>query len=388
MATNLVSLIMQLLTPDVIGRTANALGLDRSNAQDAIGAAVPGLLAGLANAVTTQPHGAQKLADAVKQETSPLPAIAGIFDSNGAQGTLVDKGSNMLSTLLGGHAQSALASAVGKFAGLDQSKSSSLLGMLTPLVVGVIAQQQGGRSISASSVANLLADQKDSIAAALPGGFGKLLAGTGLLNSLRGAAHTTTAREAAENTASAAYAAAGTGRRAAGSATSSSVNWLYWAIPILVIAGALLWLINRPADESVRQAATTGTPTTATTGLASATTNLATTAGGVMVGGVDIAKQLSGEITNLRYTLTGITDAASARAALPKLQQVTAQVDKISGSLEIVPADQRKLLAGIIRPVTPSINQLFDKVLAIPGVGEVLKPTLDSLKTKFTQLIA
>ena len=41
MATNLVSLIMQFLTPDMIGRIASALGLDRTNTQTAIGAAVP-----------------------------------------------------------------------------------------------------------------------------------------------------------------------------------------------------------------------------------------------------------------------------------------------------------------------------------------------------------
>ena len=44
MAINLVSLVMQFLTPDMIGRIASALGLDRNNTQTAIGAAVPGLL--------------------------------------------------------------------------------------------------------------------------------------------------------------------------------------------------------------------------------------------------------------------------------------------------------------------------------------------------------
>ena len=62
MAVNLVSLIMQFLTPDMIGRIASALGLDRTNTQTAIGAAIPGLLAGLSG-VAAQPGGAQKLVD-------------------------------------------------------------------------------------------------------------------------------------------------------------------------------------------------------------------------------------------------------------------------------------------------------------------------------------
>jgi hypothetical protein len=35
-----------------------------------------------------------------------------------------------------------------------------------------------------------------------------------------------------------------------------------------------------------------------------------------------------------------------------------------------------------------TLNQLFDKVLAIPGVGEVLKPTIDALKANLTTLTA
>jgi hypothetical protein len=48
--------------------------------------------------------------------------------------------------------------------------------------------------------------------------------------------------------------------------------------------------------------------------------------------------------------------------------------------------EQRKLLAGIVNPLMPTVNQLFDKVLAIPGVAELLKPAIDALKAKFAIL--
>ena len=47
MATNLVSIIMSFLTPDMIGRIASMLGLDRNDTSSAIEAGVPGLLAAL-----------------------------------------------------------------------------------------------------------------------------------------------------------------------------------------------------------------------------------------------------------------------------------------------------------------------------------------------------
>ena len=45
MATNLVSYVMQFLTPDMIGRIAPALGLNRGELQSGVSAGVPGLLA-------------------------------------------------------------------------------------------------------------------------------------------------------------------------------------------------------------------------------------------------------------------------------------------------------------------------------------------------------
>ena len=75
MATNLVSLVMEFLTPDMIGRIASALGLDRNLVQSAINAVVPSLLAGFSN-TAAQPGGAQKLVDAAAQQTGTLENFA------------------------------------------------------------------------------------------------------------------------------------------------------------------------------------------------------------------------------------------------------------------------------------------------------------------------
>src|SRR5262249_28392956 len=83
-----------------------------------------------------------------------------------------------------------------------------------------------------------------------------------------------------------------------------------------------------------------------------------------------------------------ITDTASAQAALPKLQEVTAQIDKVDGLVGQLSPEQRKALAGMVNPLMPSLNQLFDKVLAIPGVTELLKPTIDALRAKLALLTA
>jgi hypothetical protein len=242
--------------------------------------------------------------------------------------------------------------------------------MLAPVVMGVIGRLQGARGIEAGSIASLLSSQKDNIAAALPSGLGNLLGGTGLLDSLGGAARTATAvgGEAARTAASAVYSAGNTGQRAAGAAASALPKWLYWFIPAAAIVALLLYLFARPTEQVVQQGMTAVQSLT--------------------VGGVDLGKQVSDSISSLRTTLGGITDAASAQAALPKLREVTGQIDKVSGMIGQLSAEQRKALGGVTSPLMPAVNQLFDKVLAIPGVAEVLKPAIDTLKGKLAALVA
>ena len=275
----------------------------------------------------------------------------------------------MLSALLGGQDQNSLGQAVAKFAGVNQGAAGSLLGMLAPVVLGTIGQQrQQGRSLDAGGITDLLASQKDNIAAALPPGFSSLLGGTGLLDALGGAARTAAAagNEAARTASSAARAVGDTSRRAAG--TAASRNWLYWLIPIAAIAALLIYFFGRQAEQVVQQSVPP--------------------AQSLLVGGLDLGKQVTDSIASLRTTLNGVTDAASAQAALPKIREVTAQIDKVDGMIGQLSPEQRKLLAALVNPVMPALNQLFDKVLAIPGVAELLKPTIDTVKAKLAALVA
>jgi len=98
MASNLVSYVMQMLTPDVIGRIAAALGLDSGKVQSAVGAAVPAVLAGLGS-IAAQPGGAQKIADAAKQQSGSLGNLAGMLAAGGPE-SLAQSGSHLLEHLL------------------------------------------------------------------------------------------------------------------------------------------------------------------------------------------------------------------------------------------------------------------------------------------------
>jgi len=370
MATNLVSLVMQFLTPDMIGRIGTALELDRNKIQPAVSSAVPALLAAF-NDTATQPGGSQKLADAARQQADSLRNFARVLATGGGQSSLFDEGSRMLLSLVGGQNQNALTEAIAEFTGLTQGATGSLLAMLAPIVMGTIAQhQRTTRGLDANGIANLFASQKNNIAAALPSGFDKLLSGTGLSNSLGDAAGMTTAAgsEATRTATSAARAVGDTGRRAASAAVARSSNWLYWLVPIAAAVALAVFFAARPTEQVVQQGVKQ--------------------AENLMPGAADIGKQISSSIASVRTTLDSVSDVASAQAALPKLQEVTAQIDKTGGAVGQLTAEQRKAIAAVINPLMPAVNQVCDKVLAIPGVAEVLKPSVDTLKAKLTAFAA
>jgi hypothetical protein len=81
----------------------------------------------------------------------------------------------------------------------------------------------------------------------------------------------------------------------------------------------------------------------------------------VAVGSVDVDKQLNDSLTTLQTSLQGITDEASAKAALPKLQDVKTKIDKEVNLVGQLSPDQRRTIVGLVSPAVTNLNQLFDK---------------------------
>ena len=378
MATNLVSSILQMLPPDVIGRIASALGLDRTMAQKAVSAAIPAILASLAGLVSKS-GGVRQLSDMLAQQNpggleSLLGALGG---SPQAVRSSSEHGLDMLSTAMGGGGLNSLTSALGDYAGLGAGKSESLLGLLAPFIVGGLAKQQAKAGLDAGGLASLLKSQGEQIAAAMPQGFASRLRDSGFLDTLDG-----DLRRKAESVASATpstahqvrdmdettYAASGS---AMASAQQGMTTWPYWLAGLAILAGIGLFYM-RDVDKGTdvaEQPVKTAPPQT--TGLASANPTPA-----------EVTGVVTSSVNGMRNVLEGITDPASAQAALPKLQQMNADLEKLSDAATRLSPDARSTLANQLTNVMPAFNQLCDRVLAIPGVAAIAKPLIDSMRTK------
>ena len=174
MAIDLVSAIGRYLTPEVVGKVASASGLSGTVAQSAVTAAVPTILSALVNMVAT-PGGPKKLADAVaSQPGSVLAEIA-----SKSNGSALTQGSNLLSSLLGGGVANLLASTGGKFLGIGEGPVKTVMGLLTPVILGVLGNQQRAADLDSNGLARLLSGQKDQIAEAMPSGLSDALKRSG-----------------------------------------------------------------------------------------------------------------------------------------------------------------------------------------------------------------
>jgi hypothetical protein len=390
---NIVDLLKQQLAPQLVSKVTEVLGVSPETARGAVGGAIPAMLASFLHAGST-PGGAGALGDALAQATRVGDA--------GAQ-----SGSTLLSTLLGEGKLQALAAALGSFAGLSSGQASSLLGMIAPMVLGFLGRQPSVAGQGAQGLMALLSSQKDAIMSAMPSELSSMLGSSGLLSGLSGIAQGgrsaiagtaagigATATAAGTASAQAAQAAAAQAKAAAATAQSaaSRTSWLWPALGVLaiIIVGGTLWsyLSGSQVQQTTQQAANQATnaaqqASDSAQQAAGAAQQAAQTA---MAGGVDLAKGMSGSLSQLSQTLGGITDAATAQAAVPQLQTIIGDVDKMKGLAGQLPQSGRAVLANIMKQAMPAVQAAVDKVYAIPGAPDVLKPVVDPLMTSLGNL--
>lgn len=139
MAINLVSLVSQFFTPQLIGSLARALGVNEAVAQKLVAAAVPAILASLGTAAAA-PGGAQKVSDTVSNSDPDILSKIGQAASGGNV-RFLNEGSTLLSGALGGGGLSSLVGALSQYSGATHPATQSLLGAVTHVAVGTIGQQ-------------------------------------------------------------------------------------------------------------------------------------------------------------------------------------------------------------------------------------------------------
>jgi hypothetical protein len=389
MSFNIIDAVKSQLGDAALGQLGSLIGESQDKTKAATGATVPALLASLSN-LASKPEGANQLFSTLgKQDPGLLGNFANLLGSQG--NAVAQQGNSLLGTLLGNNQLGSLVGALAKFTGLGQGSTSSLIGTLAPLLLSVLNTHSQSQGLNASGLAGLLSGQKQNILGAMPPGLGSALGGVSGLSGFLGSARDTIGATADTARAGARDAAAS----AAGAAAEARSGMPRWLLPLIIIA-VLAFLISQffkpkeaetPAQAPVAAQTPAAAETPAQTPVAAETPAQAPAAPAAAA--ADAAAKFSTGVAdvvgNVTQTLTGITDAASANAALPKLKDASSQLDTLKDLWSQVPDSAKPAIKAALSAAVPQLEQLVTKVAAVPGVGDIIqspaKELLEKLKT-------
>jgi hypothetical protein len=100
----------------------------------------------------------------------------------------------------------------------------------------------------------------------------------------------------------------------------------------------------------------------------------------------EIRSELYSSLSAVRVALQSMNSAATARTYLPQLQEAADRLDHVNELMAQLSPLARQGMAASLAPTMRPLNQMFDRVLAIPEIGETAKPTIDALRSKLEAL--
>lgn len=357
---NLVDLISSQLSGDVIGKLGGLIGAPQQQTQTATSAAVPALLQ-IFGKLASSRSGADQLAGAMGGlDLSMLGNLAGLLGGGNASG-LSSIGGSLLSSLLGGGNLTKVIGTLASFVGSQPDLIKKLLPYLAPIVLGMVAKQFTGRP-DASGVQRLFSEQANNISSAMPRGLS--FADLGSLQPT-GSGSTTTARG-----------------REPEPAASGLPGWL---LPLLLLGAAglgyYLWNQSRvPEKAAVMVSETKDGPIT------DRVTEVIEERGNQIVDTVQevltidpkfleaarVGKSATDLFGGLTSVLQGVTDEASAKAALPELEGFAPLLETLTREAGALPAEEKAPFSQFMGKNLGLLQKVVDTVMAIPGVKDVL----------------
>lgn len=171
----LLGMLSQTLGDSQMNQLAGAIGADPRSTQQAIGAALPAILAAL-NRNTNTSQGAQALNQALERDHdgSLLDNLGGLL-SGQLSGKQAD-GAGILGHILGGR-QPELEQGVAKASGLDARQVTRLLTILAPLVMAALGRTKRKSGLDEAGLSGLLGQEATVARREAPSGLLGALSG-------------------------------------------------------------------------------------------------------------------------------------------------------------------------------------------------------------------
>jgi hypothetical protein len=395
-----MQLVTGFATPMIASKIAGTLGVPEGAVRKVLSLAVPVVLGAFLKR-SSSPGGVDSLASALGSiQSDPLDSLGNMLSGEPSQLTAAASGgSDLLSSILGSGATGTLASKLAGYAGIDASAAGPLLGLAGSMALGGLKKTADDQGLDAAGVARLLESQKGDIAAALPADFLAQLKGTDILGpALMGAA------PAAAAPPRAASATPRTPPPPPPPAKGGMTKWIVGLVALALLAWLLTRFLGGPEEVVVEEEAVTEEAPAAaeetpaaeapaaeeapaeTAAEPAAAPEPAAAAGPLVVDGVDLGASLQGVLDRVSGALAGVTDAASAEAAVTTLTEADTALAGIQTAAAGLPAEGTSALQALVAGALPALKTTADTLLADSTLGPILKPIVDGLLAKLTAL--
>ena len=243
MSINIMSMVKDAVSQQVMNKIGGMIGLDQSKTSSAFETAAGSILGGLMNKASS-PAGAEAVFGAAqKQDTGILDKLGDLLDGGEATDNFQKQGGGILDMVFGSGNQQAQ-EAVGSSLGLGSGIVGKLMSMAAPILMGVIGNYVKSKALNAVGLSSLLGEQKSHLSNILPSslasnlGFGSMLgSATNAASNVAGAAS-----NVAGSVGNAASNVAGAATGAAGDAVDAGGGLLKKILPLAILAAILFGL--------------------------------------------------------------------------------------------------------------------------------------------------
>jgi hypothetical protein len=364
---NLVDLVKDQLTGQVLGSLGSLIGADESQTRSATSAAVPALLGGLAKLASSQ-GGASQIASAMGGlDLGALGNLAGMLGGSNAS-RMADQGGSLLGSLFGASATGKMVETLAGFLGMKPGVARSLLAYLAPIVLGMVAKQFTGGRADAAGLQRLFADQAGNIKNALPAGLS-----LGDFGAVSGGGKPTPASSH---------------RGHEEPARSGFPAWLPLVLLPLLALGAW-WLMNRDkmAKEDggvmIEEVRKEGPITIDRTEVIERegkklidTVSETISIDPKFVEAARLAVNSTDLFGGLSKILGGVTNEDTARAAIPELEKLAPVLSGVQSEAAKLEGENKTAFAEFVSKNVGLLQKVIDTAMAIPGVKDLLGPVV------------
>ena len=360
---NLVDLVKDQLTGQVLGSLGSLIGADESQTRSATSAAVPALLSGLAKLSSSQ-GGASQIASALGGlDLGALGNLAGMLGGSNAS-RMADQGGSLLGSLFGTSATGKMVETLAGFLGMKPGIARSLLAYLAPIVLGMVAKQFAGGRADAAGLQRLFADQAGNIKNALPSGLS-----LGDFGAIAGGGKSTPAPS---------HEPAGGGFPA----------WLPLVLlPLLALGAWFLMNRDKMAKEDggvmIEEVRKEGPITIDRTEVVERegkklidTVSETISIDPKFVEAARLAVNSSELFGGLSKVLGGVTNVDTARAAIPELEKLAPVLSGVQSEAAKLEGENKTAFAEFVSKNLGLLQKVIDTAMALPGVKDLLGPVV------------